>query len=65
MKDDEECPYDRTLIDGSSAEGGDKEICSVGETIQTCVKDDVIEMELMQLQVENDLHEDAELQNEL
>ena len=49
MKDDEECPYDRTLIDGSSAEGGDKEICSVGETIQTCVKDDVIEMELMQL----------------
>jgi hypothetical protein len=28
---DEDCGYDHTLIDDSSAQGGDKESCSVGE----------------------------------
>ena len=38
MKDDKECEYDHTVIDDSSVEGGDKEICSVGETIQICAR---------------------------
>jgi hypothetical protein len=28
MGEDKECDYDLTLIDDSSVEGGDKEICS-------------------------------------
>ncbi len=31
MEEDEECDYDHTLIDDSSAQGGDKEDCNVGE----------------------------------
>ena len=31
MEEDEECGYDHTLIDDSSAQGGDKESCSVGK----------------------------------
>jgi hypothetical protein len=31
MKEDEECDYDHTLIDDSSAQGDDKENCTVGE----------------------------------
>jgi hypothetical protein len=33
-KDDENFDYDHTLIDDSSAKGGDKEKCSVEKTIQ-------------------------------
>ena len=29
MEEDEECVYDHTMIDDSSAQSGDKEICSV------------------------------------
>ena len=65
MEEDEECDYDHTLIDDSSAQGGDKENCSVGEDNSNMCKDVVIETELMQSQVENDLHEDVELQSEL
>ena len=38
MKDDEECDDDHTVIGDSSAEGGDKENWSVGETIQICAR---------------------------
>ena len=31
MKEDKECDYDRTFIDFASAQGGDKEKCSVGK----------------------------------
>ena len=31
MKEDEECDYDHTLIDDSSAHSGDKEKYSIGE----------------------------------
>ena len=65
MEEDEECDYDHTLIDDSSAQGGDKENCSVGEGNSNICKDVVIEMELMQAMVLNDLHEDVELQSEL
>ena len=41
------------LIYGPSAQGGDKENCSVGVDNSNICKDVVIEMELMQSQVEN------------
>ena len=47
MEEDEECDYDHTLIDDSSAQGGDKENCSVGEDNSNMCKDVVIETELM------------------
>jgi hypothetical protein len=31
MEEDEECNYDHTSVDESSAQGGKKENCSVGE----------------------------------
>ena len=65
MNEDEECDYDHTLIDDSSAQGGDKENCSVGEDNSNMYKNVVIEMELMELYVEIDLHEDLELRSEL
>ena len=65
MEMDEECDYDHTLIDDSSVEGGDKEICSVGEDISNTCNDVVIETKLMQLQVANNLHEEVELQSKL
>jgi hypothetical protein len=65
MKEDEECGYDHTSIDDSSAQGGDKENCSVGEDNSNMCKDVVIAMKSMQSHVENDLHEDVELQSEL
>ena len=40
MKEDEECDYDCTFIDYSSAQGGDKEKYSVGKhksNIQGCL----------------------------
>ena len=49
MEEDEACDYDHTLIDDYSAQGGDKENCSVGEDNSTMCKDVVIETELMQL----------------
>ena len=60
-----ECGYDHTLNDDSSAQGGDKENCNVGEDKSNMCNDVVIEMKSMHSQVENDLHEDAELQSEL
>ena len=48
MKKDE-CDYDHTWIDDSSAQGSEKENCSVGEDDSNVCKDVVIEMELMQL----------------
>ena len=51
-------------IDDSSAQGGDKENCSVGEDNLSMCKDVVIETELMQSHVENGLHEDVEWQSE-
>jgi fructose/tagatose bisphosphate aldolase len=65
MEKDEECGYDHTLFDDSSAQGGDKENCSVGEDNSNMCKDVVIAMKSMQSHVENDLHEDVELQSEL
>ena len=65
MEDGEECDYDHILIDDSSAEGGDKKNCSIGERIQTYARMFAIETESMQSLVENDLHEGVELQNEL
>ena len=65
MKEAEECDYDHTWIDDSSAQGGDKENCSVGEVNLRKCKDVVRETDLMQLQVENGIHEDVELQSEL
>jgi hypothetical protein len=62
---DEECDYDHTWIDDSSTQGGDKENCHVGEDNSNMCKDVAIETELMQSQVENDLHGDMELQTEL
>ena len=53
MEEDEECDYDPTLIDDSSAQGGDKENRSVGGDKNMC-KDVIIEVDLMQSQVEND-----------
>ena len=45
--------------------GGDKENCNVGEDNSNMCKNVVIKTELMQFQVENDLHEDVVLQREL
>ena len=49
----------------SSAWGGDKEDCGVGGDDSNMYKNVDVETELMALQVENDLHEDLELQSEL
>ena len=65
MEEDEECDYDHTLIDDSSTQGGDKENCSAREDNSNICKDVVIETKLLQSKVENDLHEDVELQSEL
>ena len=65
LEEDEELDYDHTLIDGSHAQDGDKENCTVGEGNSNMCKDVVLETELMQSRVENDLHEDVELQSEL
>ena len=48
MKEDEECDFDNTLIDDSSAQGGDKENCSVGEEGSNMYKYVVIETGLME-----------------
>ena len=64
MKEDEECDYDHTLINDSSAQGGDKENCSVGEDNSNMCKDVVIVTKSMESHVEIDLHEDVELQSE-
>jgi hypothetical protein len=42
MDEDEECDYDHILIDDSSAQGGDKENCNVGEDNSHMRKDVVI-----------------------
>jgi hypothetical protein len=65
MEKDEESGFDHTLIDDSSAQGGDKENRSVGEENSNMCKDVDIETVLMQLHVENGSHEDVELQSEL
>ena len=65
MKENEECDYDHTLINDSSAQGGDKEASNVGEDNLSMCKDVVIETKLMWLQVDNDLHEVVELPSEL
>ena len=65
MEDDKECDYDHTLIDDSGAQDGGKEIYGVGEDKSNMCKGVVIETNLRQPQVENDLHEDVELQSEL
>jgi hypothetical protein len=57
--------YNHTLIDDSSAQGGDKEICSVEEDNSTMCNGIVIGMESILSQVEIHLHEDMELQSEL
>ena len=49
----------------SSAQGDHKENYSVGEDNSSTCKGVVKVSEFMQLQVENDLHEDVELQSEL
>ena len=54
-----------TLNDDSSAQGGDRENCSVGEDTPNMCKDVVIETEIDASQVENDFHEDVKLQSEL
>ena len=43
VKEDEECDYGNSLIDDFSAQGGDKENCSVGEDNSNMCKDVVIE----------------------
>ena len=65
LEEDEECDYDHTWIDVTSAHGGDKENQSVGEDNSNMCKDVVIEMDLVQPQVESNLHGDVELQSEL
>ena len=47
-KEDEECDYDDTLVNDSSAQGGDKEDCSVQEDNLDMCKDVVMKIELMQ-----------------
>ena len=59
-EDEDEYDYDHTLIDDSSAQGDDKEKLKWKRQFQHVV----IETKLMQLQVENDLHDDEE-QSEL
>ena len=66
MDEDEECDYDHTLIDDSSAQVVTGKIVVLEKTIQTCTRMlSYIETELMESHVENDLHEDLELQSEL
>jgi hypothetical protein len=48
LKEDEERDYDDRLNDDSSARGGDKDNCIVGEDDSNMCKDVVIETELMQ-----------------
>ena len=60
-----ECAYDPTLIDESSAQDGHKQIQIVGEDNPNICKDVVMETDLMKLHIENDLHEDVELQSKL
>jgi hypothetical protein len=48
MEEDGELDYDHTLIDDSSAQGDDKEICGVGEDNSNMWKDVAIETVLMQ-----------------
>jgi len=43
MKEDEECDYDHTLVNDSSAQGGHKTKCSVGEDNSNMSKDVVKE----------------------
>jgi hypothetical protein len=38
MEEDEECDYTHILIYDSSAQGDDKDNCSVGEEIKTCAR---------------------------
>ena len=64
MEEDEECDCDQILIDGPSAQGGDKKNYSVGEDNSKTCKDVVIKMKWMYSQVKHDLHEDLELQSE-
>ena len=59
--EDEDCGYDHTLIYDSSVQDGDRINYSVGEDNSNVCKDVVIKTKLMQLYVENDLREDAEL----
>ena len=59
------CNHDHTLIGDSSAQGDDKGNYSVGEDNSNICKNVVIKMKSMQSQVENDLHENVELQSEL
>ena len=47
----QECDYDHTLIDDTSAQGDDKEIGSIREDNSNMCKDVVIEMEVIQSQV--------------
>ena len=63
MEEDYYCGYDHTLIDDSSAQGSDKENCSVGEDDSKDVG--IIDTELMQLQVGSYFHEGASMQSEL
>ena len=51
MEEDEECGYDHTLIDDSSAQGSEKQNRSVGEDNPNMCKGFVIETNLMQSQV--------------
>ena len=48
VKEDEELDYDHTLVDDCSAQGDNKENCSVGEDNSNMCKDVVIETVLMQ-----------------
>ena len=59
MEEEEECDYDHTRIDDSSARGGDKENRSVGEDNSNMCKDVVTQTKLMQSQFGNDIHEDV------
>ena len=65
MEEDDERDYDHTLIGDYSAQGGDKENCTVGKDNSNMCNDVVIETELMQLEVDHDSHEDVELHSEL
>ena len=65
MEEDAEGDYDHTLIDDSSAQGGHKDNCTVGEDNSNMWKEVVIGTELMPSQVDNDFHEDVEVQSEL
>ena len=61
MEEDEECDCVHTRIDDYSAQGRDKENCSVAEDNSNICKDVVIEMELLQSHVENDSHKVVEM----